>query len=438
MAAAAPPQSAEGHARPGGVMRALRHRNFRIFFVGQGFSLVGTWMQLMAQSWLIYRLTGSSVLLGAMGFTQQIWLLLLSPLAGHVADRYRRHHIIIITQAVLMTLAFSLGALTLTGAVRVWHIFVFAALYGTTFAFDAAARQSFVVYMVSREDLPNAIALHSSMNAGARTIGPAIAGVILARIGEGGCFVGNGISYLAVLAGLLMITVVETRRKVKGSPLSSILEGWRYVAATRPLRAVMLLLVLVNLCLMPYTVLMPIFADRILHGGVRGMGMLLASAGAGALTGVLLLARRRGTKGLTRWVMVSAIGMGVWMIAFSLSRSFYLSMALLYPLGGFWLACQSGINTLVQSMVPDRLRGRVMSVFVMGSLGMHPFGALFAGFLGQHLGAPMAVAISGVVCLAGALWFCLRLPRFGPGLRELLRTQAEAHALADGEAQPAH
>jgi MFS family permease len=283
------------------VLRALRHRNYQLFFGGQLISLIGTWMQTVAQSWLVYQLTGSAVLLGSIGFSSQIPVFLLGPIGGSVADRYSRRHIVIATQISAMLLAFILAALTLTGLVRVWHVFVLAALSGVTNAFDLPARQAFVVDMVGREDLVNAIALNSSMFNGARMIGPAVAGLVVAAVGEGWCFFANGVSYLAVIGGLLLMTMtVRTRVPLPGSALASVVEGFQYVRRTRPIRALLLLLGLVSLVGMPYTVLMPIFADRILHGGPRGLGVLMSAIGVGALAGALTLAAKKGIHGLSR------------------------------------------------------------------------------------------------------------------------------------------
>jgi MFS family permease len=378
---------------------------------------------MVAQSWLVYRLTGSSVLLGAVGFASQFPVLIISPLAGHVADRYSRQRLVIATQAASMLLAFILAALTLTHAIQVWHLFVLAALLGVVNGFDVPARQSFIVHMVGHEDLMNAIALNASMYNGARIIGPAVAGLLVAKIGEGWCFFANGVSYIAVIIGLLMMRVTDVKRTTHDSPLRNILEGFRFVAATRPIRALLLLLALASIASMPYVVLMPIFASQILHGDVRAMGMLFGASGVGALTGLLLLASRSQLKGLSRWVMICATGLGVSLMMFSLSKSFWLSVVLLMPVGGFMLVHMAGTNTLIQSMVPDRLRGRVMSVYAMMFQGMAPFGALLAGLMGHGLGAPATVFISGVVCLLGSLAFAAVLPGMRPQVRELVRAQ---------------
>jgi MFS family permease len=403
------------------VLRALRHRNYRLFFGGQLISLIGTWMQTVAQSWLVYQLTGSAVLLGFVGFSSQIPVFLLAPVGGSVADRYNRRRIIVATQTAAMLLAFILAALTLSGRVHVWHVFVLAALLGVVNAFDIPTRQAFVVDMVGREDLVNAIALNSSMFNGARLIGPAVAGLLIDTIGEGWCFFANGVSYLAVIAGLLLMSMtVRTRVPLPGSALASIVEGFRYVKRTGPIRALLLLLGLVSLVGMPYAVLMPIFADQILHGGPRGLGILMSAIGFGALAGALTLAAKKGIHGLGHWVALSATGFGFSLILFSLSRSFWLSAALLLPVGFSVMVEMASSNTLIQSLVPDSLRGRVMAVYSMMFMGMAPFGSLLAGALAQHLGAPATVAAGGVVCMAGALVFGLHLPALRHEARQII------------------
>src|ERR1700730_1187133 len=306
------------------TLRALRHRNFQLFIAGQLISLIGTWLQNIAKAWLVYRLTGPSALLGMVGFAGQIPVFLISPLGGLVADRHSRHKAVIATQTSAMILAFILAALTLSGRVQVWHIFVLAALLGVVNAFDIPARQAFLVEMVGREDLINAIALNSSMFNGARIVGPAIAEILVATIGEGWCFFANAVSYIAVIAGLLMMKVSPTARLKKGSAVGHILDGFRFVARTGPMLALLLLLGLVSLTGMPYAVLMPVFADRIFHSGARGLGILMGFSGAGALIGALALATRQGVIGLGRWVAVSTGVFGASLILFSFSHSFWI------------------------------------------------------------------------------------------------------------------
>jgi len=405
------------------TFRALRHRNFQLFFGGQLISLIGTWMQSVAQSWLVYRITHSSLLLGSVGFAGQFPVFLAAPLGGIVADRYNRQRVVIGTQVASMLLAFALALLTLTHRVTVREIFWLAALLGVVNAFDIPGRQSFLVEMVGKEDLINAIALNSSMFNGARIIGPAIAGLLVAKIGEGWCFLVNAVSYIAVILGLFMMRVTLRNQRPQGSPIAHVMEGFRFVQKTAPIRAILLLLGLVSLVAMPYTVLMAIFADKILHGGARGLGILMGATGVGALLGALTLATRTGVYGLGRWITFSCGGFGISLIAFAVSRNFWLSTILLVPVGFCMMLQMSSSNTLIQSMVPDHLRGRVMSVYSMMFMGMAPFGALFGGAVADRLSAPIAVSIGGVAALGGAAIFGLRLPSLRVEARRLIVAQ---------------
>ncbi len=409
------------------VLRSLRHRNFQLFFAGQWISLIGTWMQTVAQSWLVYRLTGSALLLGTVGFASQIPVFLLAPVAGAVADRRSRHRIVIGTQTSAMLLAFVLSGLTLARVVTVWEIMVLAALLGVVNAFDIPARQAFLVEMVSKEDLMNAIALNSSMFNGARVIGPAIAGVLVASIGEGWCFFANAVSYTAVILGLLLMKLPRfAPSELTSSALDHVAEGFRFVRRTTPILALLLLIGLASLVATPYTVLMPIFADQILHGGARGLGLLMGATGVGALAGALTLAMRSGLRGLGRWVALASGGFGLSLILFAFSRSFWLSFALLVPVGFSMMLQMAVSNTLIQAMVPDRLRGRVMAVYTMMFMGMAPLGALFAGAVAHSLGAPLTVAIGGVACMLGSGVFSMHLPKIGAEARQLIIAQGMA------------
>ena len=384
-------------------------------------------MQNIAQAWLVYRLTGSSLLLGTVGFASQIPVFLIAPIGGMVADRYNRQRVVIATQVSSMLLAFVLSALTLTHRVQVWQILVLAALLGVVNAFDIPARQSFLVDMVGREDLMNAIALNSSMFNGARIVGPAIAGVLVASIGEGWCFFANGVSYIAVIIGLFMIAVDKPAGlATEGSALQHIVEGFRFVKRTGPIRTLLLLLGLVSLVGMPYTVLMPVFADRILHGGARGLGILMGATGVGALLGALTLASRSGLSGLGRWIAFACGGFGFFLILFSFSRYFWLSAAILIPVGFCMMLDMSASNTLIQAMVPDHLRGRVMAVYSMMFMGMAPFGALLGGAVADRMGAPIAVSMGAVACVGGAILFGMRLPNLRVEARQLILSQAVA------------
>jgi MFS family permease len=408
------------------TLRALRHRNFQLFFGGQIISLTGTWMQSVAQAWLVYSITKSSFLLGAVGFASQIPVFLLAPLGGAAADRVNRHRLIIATQTASMVLAGILAWLTLSHRVQVPHIFVLAALLGVVNAFDIPGRQSFLIDMVGKEDLMNAIALNSSIFNGARVVGPAMAGILVARIGEGWCFALNAVSYVAVIVGLILMTVHCERRVSKNSPLGDIVEGFRWVNHVKVIRALLLLIGLVSLVGMPYTVLMPVFADQILHGGARGLGILMGATGVGALLGALTLASKTGVSGLGRWVAIACGSFGVSVILFSFSRYFWLSVLLLLPAGFSMMLQMACSNTLIQTMVPDQLRGRVMALYSMMFMGMAPFGALFGGALAHRVGAPLTIAIGGVACISGAIWFGRQLPALRIEARRLIVAQGMA------------
>jgi MFS family permease len=368
-------------------------------------------MQSVAQSWLVYRLTGSVILLGMIGFASQIPVFLFAPFGGTVADRFDRRKILVTTQISAMILAFVLSILTLTNYIQIWHIFVIAAGFGIANAFDIPARQAFAVDMVGREDLLNAIALNSSMFNGARIVGPAIAGILVAAVGEGWCFFGNAVSYIAVITGLVMMTIKPVIRPRNTSALAHIAEGFGYVARTRPIRVILLLLGLVSLMGMPYSVLMPVFADQILGGGSSTLGFLMGASGVGAVIAALVLASRRQVFGLGRWVAFACGAFGLGLVLFSFSRNFWLSAGLLVPVGFSMMTQMSSSNTLVQAMVPNELRGRVMSLYSMMFMGLAPFGSLLAGMLAGYIGPAETIALGGVVCIVGAVVFGMTLPK---------------------------
>jgi len=386
-------------------------------------------MQSVAQAWRVYSITKSSFLLGGVGFSSQIPVFLLAPIGGAAADRVNRHRLIIATQTASMLLAAVLAWLTLSHRILVPHIFILAALLGAVNAFDIPGRQSFLIDMVGKEDLMNAIALNSSIFNGARVVGPAIAGILVAKIGEGWCFAVNAISYIAVIVGLLMMKVHCKLRVSKHSPLVDIIEGFQWVNGTKVIRSLLLLIGLVSLVGMPYTVLMPVFADQILHGGARGLGILMGATGVGALLGALTLASKTGVKGLGRWVAITCAGFGVSIILFSFSRYFWLSVAVLLPAGFSMMLQMACSNTLFQTMVPDHLRGRVMAGYAMMFMGRAPIGALLGGSLAHRVGAPTTIAIGGAACLLGAVWFGRQLP----ALRIEARRLIVAQGLAGGE-----
>ena len=408
----------------------MRHRNFRLFAGGQVISLIGTWMQTVAQAWLVYRLTGSSLLLGTVGFTGQIPVFLLAPIGGIAADRLDRRRIVIATQAASMVLAGVLAVITLTGSVRVWHVMALSALLGAVNAFDIPARQAFLVEMVGKDDLMNAIALNSSMFNGARVVGPGVAGLLVAGLGEGWCFLLNAVSYLAVIAGLLVMKIAGGRRRsADGTPIEQIVQGFRFAWSNMPVRDILLLVGLISAVGMPYTVLMPIFADHILHGGAKGLGVLMSATGLGALGGALFLASRSTVRGLGPFAAIAAGGFGLSMAWFAFSTNFWLAAAALVPTGGFMMLQMASSNTLLQAMVPDELRGRVMALYSMMFMGMAPLGSLFAGAMADRIGAPLAVAAGALTCLAGTAVFAARLPT----LRVHARALIVAQGLAAGE-----
>ncbi len=399
--------------------RALRSRNYKLFFTGQGISLIGTWMTRIATSWLVYRLTGSAALLGLVGFAGQIPAFVLGPLAGVWVDRWNRHRTIVFTQILSMLQSFALAGLALAHIITVWEIVVLALAQGAINAFDMPARQSFVIQMVDeREDLPNAIALNSSIVNASRLIGPAIAGIVVAAVGEGFCFLVDGISYIAVIVSLLMMRVTpnpapDSQRHV----VHELIDGWRYVTESVPIRSILLNLSIVSLFGMPYSVLMPIFAARVLGGGAHTLGFLMGATGVGALAGALGLAARKSVIGLGNRIVLTTGLFGLALVGFALSHWLWLSMILL-PVVGFGMMQQmAASNTILQTIVDDARRGRVMAFYSMAIQGMAPFGSLIAGSTAGRVGAPATVVGSGVACLLGAIWFRNRLP----WIREVVR-----------------
>jgi MFS family permease len=393
--------------------RALQHRNFQLFFAGQLTSLIGTWMQSTAQLWLVYKLTGSAALLGLFGFANQIPILLLASVGGYVGDHYNRHRGVIWTQTASMFLAFLLAGLTLTHYVRVWHLIVIAFLVGVVNSFDVPIRQAFIFQMVGMEDLPNAIALNSSIFNGARVVGPALAGFAIIWLGEGWCFFLNGVSFLAVIGALLAMRIARFEPKpVEGSTFHNFIEGFRYAMSDFPMRSALLLLSLLSLLGLQYSVFMPIFANDILHGGARSLGLLMSAAGVGAVFGALHFAARTNFKGLARYIAATSITCAAGLIVFSQSRIFLLSAAALVVIGFAATVQMAATNTVIQSRVPDELRGRVMAVYATMFMGIQPLGSLLAGIVAHRTGAPRALAIFGSLCLLGSLVFVfLVLPR---------------------------
>jgi len=401
------------------IFRALHHRNYRLFFGGQGVSLIGTWMQQIAMSWLVYRMTQSAFLLGVIGFLGQIPAFLLSPFAGVLIDRWNRHRILVGTQSLAMIQAFILAFLTLTGTIAIWHIIILALSLGFVNAFDMPTRQAFVVEMVETgEDLGNAIALNSFLFNGARLLGPSIGGILISLLGEGVCFLLNGISFIAVIAALLAMKMTKREIRSKSSHvLQGIKEGFTYAFGFPPIRSLLLLLGLVSLAAMPYTVLMPVFAKNILHGGPHTLGFLLGASGVGALVGAVYLASRKSVLGLGRLIVIALNIFGIGLIAFSVSRVLSLSLLLLAFTGFGMMVQMASTNTVLQTIVEEDKRGRVMSLYTMAFMGMVPFGSLLAGTLASKIGAPGTIMISGLACILGSILFARKLP----ALREMVR-----------------
>ncbi|MGE5099288.1 MAG: MFS transporter [Deltaproteobacteria bacterium] len=404
--------------RPG-IGRALRHRNYRLFFSGQSVSLIGTWITRIATSWLVYRLTHSALLLGLVGFCGQIPTLLLAPFAGVVVDRWDRHRILVWTQALSALQSLALAVFALSGAITVGWVLVLQVLQGVINAFDTPARQAFVVQMIEdRADLPNAIALNSTMVNGSRIIGPSIGGIIIALVGEGWCFMIDAISYLAVIASLLAMRVSETPPRVSSdSVLEELRTGYRYVTGFPPVRTALILLAIVSAMGMPYTVLMPMIASQVLRGGPHTLGFLMTASGLGAVAGALYLASRRSVLGLGRVMVVATLAFGSGMIAFGLARSLWLALLILPVVGGGFMIEMASTNTILQTITEEHLRGRVMAFYTMAFLGTAPVGSLLAGIVADRVGAPATIVAGGIACIAGGAWLAFQLPT----LREHIR-----------------
>jgi MFS family permease len=410
--------------------RALRHRNFRLFFYGQGISVIGTWMTKVATGWLVYRLTDSPLMLGVVGFSGQIVSFLLGPIAGVWVERLDRRRMLVWTQAAAAVQSLALAALTLGHVITLWEIIALSALQGLINALDTPGRQSFLVQMVEdRDDLGNAIAINSSMSNGARLIGPAIAGVVIGAAGEGWCFALDGLSYVAVIASLLMMRLKPVKlRRHRAGMIEQMREGWDYVRSPGPIRTVLLLFALVSLMGYPWGVLLPVFAGRVLHGGPHTLGWLSTAAGVGALASGISLTLRRSTAGLSRMLQVATAMLGVALVLFGLSHTLWLSLALMACVGFGMLQTAAGCNTIVQSLVTEDKRARVMSYYTMAFYGAAPFGSLLAGTLAERIGAPHTVIVTGVFCLIGCLWFTFELPRTRAAV---LRAAPEAEALPE-------
>jgi MFS family permease len=399
--------------------RALRHRNFRLFTFGQTLSLIGTWMQQVAVGWLVYRLTDSPFLLGLVGFVSQAPVFVLAPIAGVLADRMNRHRIVIATQALAMVQALVLATLVLTGHIAVWQIVLLMAAGGAISGFDIPARQAFLLEMVGgREDLPNAIALNSSMFNAARLLGPAVAGFAIAAFGEGRVILLNGISYVAVLAALAAMRIApRPRAPTSGAVLRRMREGFDYAFGFHPIRAILQLVAITSIAGVPFSVLLPVIATDVLGGDARTLGFLMASTGLGALAGALFLASRTSVWGLGRVIVIAAAGFGLALIAVAASRVLWLTIPFLVCAGLGMMVQMAASNTVLQTIVDDDKRGRVMSLYSMAYIGTAPLGSLIAGAAAARFGTPATLAAGGAVCLITALLFGRRLPH----LREMVR-----------------
>lgn len=401
------------------IFRSLQYRNYRLFFVGQSISLIGTWIQRIAIPWLVYSLTDSVFLLGLVGFAGQIPTFLIAPFAGVMIDRWNRYKILIATQILAMLQAVILTILFFSHSLQVWHIIMLSIFLGCINAFDTPARQAFFVDMIEkRDDLGNAIALNSSMVNSARLIGPSIAGVMISLTGEGMCFLLNAVSYIFVIAFLLMMKIPQsTTRKRDIHVFRGLKEGFKYTFGFKPIRAIILLLALISLMGMPYTVLMPVFAKSILHGGSHTFGFMMGAIGIGALIGAIYMASRKSVLGLGKIISICSGMFGLGLIAFSFSHYLLLSLVLLLVTGFGMITQMTSSNTILQTIVEDDMRGRVMSFYTMAFMGTAPFGSLLAGTLASTIGAPNTLIIGGTACVTGALVFARRMPE----LKEILR-----------------
>jgi MFS family permease len=411
-----PSVSAPGISR---AWRSLRHRNFRLYFGGQSISLIGTWMTRLATSWLVYRLTGSAFLLGVVGFAGQIPTFIFAPFAGVWIDRLDRRQVLLVTQILAMVQSLALAGLTLARHIDIHEIIWLSAFQGLINAFDMPARQAFLVQMVEdKQDLGNAIALNSSMVNLARLVGPSLAGAVIAVSGEGTCFLIDGVSYIAVIASLVAMRLPQGIVKPSAdSMLAQLKEGWAYVSGFAPVRTILLLFAIVSLMGWPFTVLMPIFAANILHGGPHTLGFLMGAVGIGALVSAISLALRKSVLGLGRMIPIATASLGVGLILFGMSRMLWLSLLLMLVCGFGMMQQMAASNTIIQTIVEDSKRGRVMSFYAMAFVGMAPFGSLLAGGMAHAIDAPRTVMLSGVCCVAGAAWFVTQMPT----IRRLIR-----------------
>jgi len=379
------------------------HRNYRLFFSGQLLSLMGSWMQIIGQAWLVYRLTGSPLALGIIGFLQQGPVFFLSAIGGTIADRVDRRTLLLITQTGFLIQAIALAILTFTDLAEIWHVAVLALAYGVLNAIDVPTRQSFTVEMVGRADLQNAIALNSIMFNMARVVGPSVAGVTIAVVGEAWCFAINAASYVAVITSLILMQTKSVRREDVSRPLQDLIDGFRYVARHREIRAALLALAASSFAGGPYLTLMPVFTEQVLGADSAGYGLMMTAVGAGALFGAVMMSRLSGDR-LRQAPELAAIAFGLWMVAFSMMTNYWFALVLVLPTAFSLMLQGSATNIIVQNAVEDRMRGRVMAYYTMSFLGMMPFGSLASGALAHYIGVPLTLTCGGVVCALAGLY----------------------------------
>lgn len=394
------------------LLPAFSSRNYRLFFAGQGISLIGTWMTQIATIWLVYDLTKSPLMLGVVGFSSQIPSFFLAPFGGVFVDRFSRHRTLIGTQILAMIQSLALAVLALTGVIQVWHIIALSLFQGFINAFDAPARQTFVPELVERrEDLANAIAVNSTIFNGARLIGPAIGGLLLARVGAAYCFLIDGFSYIAVIIALLAMKIKPNKNTLTNTnPLQEIKEGFVYAFGFTQIRAILLLIALVSLFGLQYLVVEPIFAEEILQGNAQTLGFLMAASGVGALFGGIYLATRQTVVGISKLIFLAPSILGSGLIVFSLSRFLPLSMITMFFVGFSTLIQFAGSNTVLQTIVDDDKRGRIMSLYTMSLLGVFPFGNLLGGALAERIGAPNTLMIDGIACILSSMFLMKHMP----------------------------
>lgn len=415
------PTDASAFAR---VTRALRHRNYRLFFGGQSVSLAGSWITRIATSWLVYRLTGSELLLGLVGFCGQIPALVLTPFAGALVDRVDRRRVLLVAQWLSAAQSAVLAVLTLTGRITITDLIVLQLIQGAVNAFEMPARQSFVVEMVEdRRDLSNAIALNSMMVNGSRVLGPSIGGLLIATVGEGWCFAVDAVSYLGVIWSLTAMRTTPAAPRPHARAVDQIRDGWRYVRASVPIRTCLMLVAIASVMGMPYMVLMPVMAKEVLGGGPNTLGLLMAAVGAGALASGFYLASRESVRGLSSVILTGTVLFGAGLTGFSLARHTGLATLMLAVSGMGFISQMASSNTVIQTVVDEQFRGRVMGFYTMAIVGTIPVGSLLAGVVAERLGAPLTIRLGGLVCLASAGWFALRLPELRRRIREIYQQQ---------------